>query len=78
MTATWTLMQTSLRGRPRAPERISIVADNPACERVDAAARRERMGAAKHVEIHARMASGTLRDRPVIDLALQRAGIVGA
>ena len=25
MTATWTLMQTSVRGRPRAPERISIV-----------------------------------------------------
>ena len=34
MTATWTLMQTSLRGRPRAPERISIVTDNPAWERV--------------------------------------------
>ena len=29
------------------------------------------MGAAKHVEIHARMASGTLRDRPVIDLAVR-------
>jgi hypothetical protein len=70
MTATWTLLQTSVRGRPRAPERISIVADNPAWERVTGGAS-ERMGAAKHIEVHARMASGTLRDRPVIDLAMR-------
>ncbi len=68
MAATWTLMQTSVRGRPRAPERISIVLDNPAFERVNAGAR-ERVAAARHAEIHARMASGTLRDRPVVDLA---------
>lgn len=70
MTATWTLMQTSLRGRPRAPERISIVTDNPAWERVTGGTS-ERMGAAKHLEVHARMASGTLRDNPVIDLAMR-------
>lgn len=69
MAATWTLMQTSVRGRPRAPERISIVVDNPKLERF-AGSVPERMGAAKHAEIHARMASGSLRDRPVIDIAL--------
>jgi len=68
MAASWTLLQTSVRGRPRAPERISIVLDNPAFERVNAGAR-ERIAAAKHAEIHARMASGTLQDRPVVDLA---------
>ncbi len=70
MAATWTLMQTSVRGRPRAPERISIVLDNPALERFSSGAP-ERMGAARHAEIHARVASGSLKDRPVIDLALQ-------
>lgn len=70
MTANWTLLQTSLRGRPRAPERISVVVDNPAWERVTGGAS-ERMGAAKHLEVHARMASGTMRDRPVIDLAIR-------
>lgn len=69
MTGTWTLMQTSVRGRPRAPERISIVADNPVIERFNVGTR-ERIGAAKHVEVHTRMASGTLQDRPVVDLAL--------
>ena len=68
MSATWSLLQTSLRGRPRAPERISIVVDDPVLQR-SAAGVAERMGAAKHAEIHARMASGTLQDRPVVDLA---------
>ena len=68
--ATWTLMQTSVRGRPRAPERISIVLDNPALERFTAGVS-EKMGAARHAEIHARVASGSLRDRPVIDLAVR-------
>jgi hypothetical protein len=70
MTANWTLLQTSVRGRPRAPERISVVADNPSWERVTGGTT-ERMGAAKHLEVHARMASGTMRDRPVIDLAMR-------
>lgn len=74
MAATWTLMQTSLRGRPRAPERISIVLDNPAFERFTANTP-ERMGAAKHAEIHARMASGSLQDRPVIDIAFRAAAL---
>jgi hypothetical protein len=59
MSATWSLLQTSLRGRPRAPERISIVVDDPVLQRF-AAGVAEQMGAAKHAEIHARMASGTL------------------
>jgi hypothetical protein len=70
MAATWTLMQTSVRGRPRAPERISIVLDDPAFERLDAG-QRQRIAAARHAEIHARMASGTLQDRPVVDLAFR-------
>jgi hypothetical protein len=77
MTGTWTLMQTSVRGRPREPERISIVADNPTFERFNAGTR-ERIGTAKHVEIHTRMASGTLRDRPVIDLALSARQLASA
>jgi hypothetical protein len=70
LSANWTLLQTSVRGRPRAPERISIIADDPVWNRVNGGAL-ERMGTAKHLEVHARMASGTLQDKPVIDLALR-------
>ncbi len=69
MTGSWTLMRTSVRGRPRAPERISLVFDDPAFDRFNDG-KPERIAAAKHTEIHARMASGTLQDRPVVDLAL--------
>jgi hypothetical protein len=70
MSANWSLMQTSVRGRPRAPERISVVIDNPTLDRFTAGAP-ERIGTAKRTEIHARMASGSLRDRPVIDIAMR-------
>lgn len=68
MTGSWTLMRTSVRGRPRAPERISLVFDDPAFDRFNGG-KPERIAAAKHAEIHARMASGTVQDRPVVDLA---------
>jgi len=68
MSGSWTLMRTSVRGRPRAPERISIEFDDPAFDRFNAD-KPERIAAAKHAEIHARMASGTPQDRPVVDLA---------
>jgi hypothetical protein len=70
MSADWTLMQTSVRGRPRAPERVSIALDNPALQRFTSGAP-ERIVAAKHAEIHARMTSGSLQDRPVIDIAFR-------
>lgn len=68
--ATWSVAQTSLRGRPRAPERISIVLDDPVLERVGGG-QRERLASGKRGEIHARIASGSLKEKPVVDLALR-------
>lgn len=69
LSANWSLGRASVRGTPRDPERVSLVFDNPTLDRHgDAAA--ERAFAAKHAELHGRLASGTVRDRPVIDLAL--------
>lgn len=69
LSANWSLGRASVRGTPRNPERVSLVFDNPVLDRqVDAAA--ERTFAASHAELHGRLASGTVRDKPVIDLAL--------
>jgi hypothetical protein len=77
MSGSWTLMRTSVRGRPRAPERISLVFDNPAFDRNNNG-KPERIAAAKHVEVHARMASGSLQDRPVVDLAVSARQLAAA
>lgn len=70
LTATWTLAQTSIRGNPRSPERVSLSLDNPALDRATGSGS-ERIFAGKHAELHGRLVSGTVNDRPVIDLALK-------
>jgi hypothetical protein len=75
LTANWSLGRASVRGTPRNPERVSIVFDNPVLDRNEAAAP-ERAFTAKHAEVHGRLASGTVRDKPVIDIALNLAGAV--
>jgi len=68
--ANWTLAQASVRGTPRAPERVSIVVDGPTVDRVgeggNAAVLR-----AQRIELHGRMAAGSATDNPVIELALR-------
>jgi hypothetical protein len=68
-TANWSLGRASVRGTPNNPERVSIVFDDPVLDRQDGAAP-ERTFTAKHAELHGRLAGGTVRDKPVIDLAL--------
>jgi hypothetical protein len=65
----WTAARTSVRGNPQAPERISVVLDNPAIDRRQGAAS-ERLFAGNHVELHARMAAGSIRESPVLDIAV--------
>jgi hypothetical protein len=73
--ANWSLAQTSLRGNPRAPQRVSIVLEAPVLDRVGAPAA-ERLFSGTHAELHGRLAAGALRDRPVIDLAISLVGAV--
>jgi hypothetical protein len=67
--ANWQLAQTSVRGTPAAPQRVSIVLDRPVLDRMNGNVR-ENLLRAKHIEIHGRMAEGSARDKPVIEIAL--------
>jgi hypothetical protein len=66
----WKLAQSSLRGTPAAPERVSLVFDLPAVDRMTGGSEQQWLRA-KHVEIHGRIAGGSVANNPVIELALQ-------
>jgi hypothetical protein len=67
--ANWSLAQMSLRGTPRNPQRVSFAADGMTLDRQDADNKAGRVFAAKHAELHGRLAGGTVNDHPVIDVA---------
>jgi hypothetical protein len=66
-TMDWTLAQASLRGMPGAPQRLSIVVDNP---RLAATPSSGPLAAADHMELHGRFAAESAPGHPVLDLAL--------
>jgi hypothetical protein len=66
----WTLAQTSVRGNPASPERISVVLDNPSLNEIVAGASQS-MVKGNHIEAHGRIAEGSITDRPVLDAAFQ-------
>src|SRR5215831_7135984 len=68
--ADWKLAQSSVRGTPAAPERVSFVFDQPVVDRLDNGARQNVLRA-KHIEIHGRIAEGSAANKPVIEAALQ-------
>jgi len=70
--ARWKLLQISLRGRPPVPERISMVADDAAVDQPGATG--TAILQAKRIEVHARVASGSVTERPVLDLAVTLTG----
>src|SRR5215467_7190821 len=67
--ADWKLAQSSVRGTPTAPERVSLVVDQPSVERTEGAARQSLLRA-KRIEIHGRIAEGSAADKPAIEIAL--------
>lgn len=64
----WALAQASLRGKPGAPDRFSIVVDKPALAMSASAG--EAAAKAEHLEFHGRLATESPPGHPVIDLAL--------
>jgi hypothetical protein len=68
--ASWRLAQSSVRGTPVAPQRASLVFDDPVVDRVNGAARQNLLQA-RHVELHGRIAEGSVTNKPVIEIALQ-------
>jgi hypothetical protein len=70
--ANWTLGQSSVRGTPTAPERVSIVIEQPTLDRVASGANASVLKAAR-IELHGRIAEGTVTANPVIELVLRLA-----
>jgi hypothetical protein len=69
----WKLFQSSVRGTPSAPERVSLVFDKPVIERVIGGTPQNWLRA-QHIEIHGRIAEGSAADNPVVEMALQLEG----
>jgi len=66
----WKLAQSSLRGTPAAPSRASLVLDQPVIDRMNGG-NRQNLLRAKHIEIHGRLAEGSVASNPVIEIAMQ-------
>jgi hypothetical protein len=69
----WTLGRSSVIGLPAVPERASIVFDNPSIDRVNGPVQTP-LARANHVELHGRLAEGSVAANPVIETVLQIAG----
>jgi hypothetical protein len=67
--ANWKLGQSSVRGTPKSPERVSLVFDEPVVDLVSGD-KTINLLRAKHIEVHGRIAEGSAADNPVIEIAL--------
>jgi hypothetical protein len=70
--ANWKLGQSSVRGTPRAPERVSMVFDEPVVNLVSGGSETNLLRA-RRVELHGRIAEGSVFDNPVIEVVLRLA-----
>jgi len=66
----WKLAQSSVRGTPSAPERISLVFDQPVVERINGN-NRQSVLKAQHIEVHGRLAGGSVTNKPIIETVLR-------
>jgi hypothetical protein len=67
----WSKARASVVGLPAVPQRGSIVFDDVAIDRVNSSSLQVPVARAKHVELHGRLAEGSLTDNPVIETVLQ-------
>ncbi len=74
--ANWKLGQSSVRGTPTAPQRVSLVFDSPEVDRLSGS-KRETLLQAKRIEVHGRIVEGSVTDHPVIEIVtrLRRAAV---
>jgi hypothetical protein len=73
MVVNWRTARSSIVGLPGIPQRVSLVFDDPALDRVRGALHTPLLRA-KHIELHARIAEGSPSDHPVVETVLQVAG----
>jgi hypothetical protein len=72
-TLNWKLFQSSLRGTPARPERVSLAFDRPALDIVDNGNSRPALRA-ERLELHGRLIEGMVTHKPVIEVALRTSG----
>jgi len=68
--ADWKLGQSSVRGTPSSPERVSFAFNEPVVKLINGGAHQALLRA-KHVGLHGRIVAGSAADNPVIEIALQ-------
>jgi hypothetical protein len=66
----WKLFQASVRGTPAAPERVSVVLDRPAVDRMNGGSQQNLLRAT-HIEMHGRIAEGSVTSNPVLEMVLR-------
>ncbi|HML13584.1 MAG TPA: DUF2125 domain-containing protein [Xanthobacteraceae bacterium] len=72
LVATWQLARISVRGRPNAPERVSMEADDLRIDRGREGG--TRLAAATHLELHGRADPGSTSAAPAADLVVRLSG----
>jgi hypothetical protein len=70
--ASWRLAQISVRGRPNAPERVSMAADDLRVDRGREGG--PQLAAAAHIELHGRADPGSTANDPAVDLVVRFSG----
>src|SRR3981081_3395943 len=73
MAVTWSKARASVVGLPAVPQRASIVFDDPEVNRFNGSMQAP-LAPAKHVELHGRLAEGSVADHPVIETVLKIEG----
>jgi hypothetical protein len=73
MVVNWRTARSSIVGLPGIPQRVSLVFDDPALDRVRGSLQTPLLRA-KHIELHGRIAEGSPSDHPVIETVLRVAG----
>ena len=68
--ANWKLGQSSVRGTPKSPERVSLVFDEPVVDLVSGD-KKVNLLRAKRIELHGRIAEGTAANNPVIEIVFR-------
>jgi hypothetical protein len=72
LVASWRLAQISVRGRPNAPERVSMAADDVRIDRGREGG--SPLATAAHLELHGRADAASTTDSPVADLVMRLSG----
>ena len=73
MVANWRTARSSIVGLPAVPQRVSLVFDDPAIDRVSGSVQTP-LARASHIELHARLVDEPASDHPAIETVLQIAG----